>query len=178
MTESLPELLQSERALTEAIILAEGEISPEIEAALDKLALDTEAKVEAYHYVLERFDFNAEFFKAKENKFAQLRKRFEKYAERMRMQVEWTMNQNAKNELHGTENGFKLVSRKGIEYAEIHDIQIPEEFQRVKIEMDKTKVKEALDGGRRLSFARLIQKVYLKEIVLEPRLKGKKDAGE
>lgn len=155
---TLPELLVLEKAVIAEVVACEGEVSAELEERIRSIDLSLAEKVEAYNYVMEKLDLEADYWKQKAERAAEISKKMCLTREFMRDRLKSLMIETNTSELKGIDNRFALVKAKARLINEGTPEQaLAEGFGTIeqKIKVDGEKIREALEGGAKLDWARL-----------------------
>jgi hypothetical protein len=147
----LYQIPQALRALEEQIEEAEGVLTPEMEAELDALGEQFDKKAEYIAMLIREAKLQAEAWKAEEERVSTRRRTLERRAEHLTRYVHQAMTAAGVTKIKGEllslgiqRNGQPSVSYEG------DPSTLPPTFQRVRIEMDGTRVREAIKAGEEL----------------------------
>lgn len=139
------------RALEEKIEEAEGVLTPEMETELDGLAEEFERKAEYIAMLIREAKLEAEKWKAEEDRVAARRRSLARRAEGLTRYLHDAMSAMGKTKIKGEllslgiqKNGAASVVYEGDPAA------LPEQFRRVKIDMDSVAIREAAKAGEPL----------------------------
>jgi hypothetical protein len=146
-----------------------GEISERKELDLLSNELELSQKVDSYFVVMEQFKAQVAILKEREEMIYKARKSLESQIESMQERLKFSMDKLEVDKLEGVEHYFKLSKSKP--YLEILDkVAIPNSFKKeivvpehIEYEIDKDKIKEALEmgftvEGARFKFVRSLSK--------------------
>ncbi len=153
---NLISITQSIIALENEILDNGGELTPELELSLEITEKNLLEKVDKYVYLIDRLESGVEFFKAKQDEAAKLKKSYESTIDNLKERLKFAMKTLNTNELRGLEYSYKLAKSKS--KVKIENIEtIPMEYVREKItyEPDKEKIFAALEIGLQISGATL-----------------------
>lgn len=157
-SKTLVQLVGDELEIIEKLYASGGEITPEIEAAMQVAADQLPAKVDAYSYRMDRLDVEVAYIEMKRDEIAQVLKTLKKAKDYLKENIKAAMLTLDKMELSGNDRRFKLSAVRPS--VDIHDESlIPSKFIKEKItfEVDRDAIRKALDGGEEIPGARLIQ---------------------
>jgi len=134
-----------------------GEMTPELEAALEISESERLTKGEGYVYVIKQLKSQAELIKSEIKRLQEIAKRYETSAEKLSD----TLLQSVI--AHGQiKTAFVTISSRKSKSVSITDENaIPSEFMRVKYEPNKTALKEALEAGQLIDGALIVENVSL-----------------
>jgi hypothetical protein len=139
------------RALEDKIEEAEGLLTPELEAELDGLTEEFDRKAEYIAMLIREAKLEAEKWKAEEDRVAARRRSLERRAEGLIRYVHEAMTAMGKEKIEGDlltvaiqRNSMPTVMFEGDPMA------LPEEFRRVKVDMNAAAIREAHKAGREL----------------------------
>lgn len=142
MSETLTKLITESHAIVTDIIEHGGEMSAEMKQEFEQVNLDIEAKVDAYAYVLERLDLEAEHFRQKALEFQRIANSIKNAHKNLKERLVFNMKLMKTKEIFGDDYRFKL--RKPAGRLEIFDSdEIPAHYlkQVVVTEIDKADLK-------------------------------------
>ena len=133
----------------------------EIEFFDETLAMIMECiqdKADGYCHVMSRFEWQSKMVKAEiarlQDKKKALDNAYDRMKERLKEALE-TMEANGvenpviKTDLHT----IKLAGNGGKQPLDIKENKVPDNFKKIILEIDKDKIRKALDGGDKLDFA-------------------------
>jgi len=132
----------------------DGEIPPELDAAIEEVSATYEAKVINCGHMYKNITAEAEAIKAEEKRLADRRKGLEREAE-------WLKSYISREALPGVKYNYPTLAiswRSSKETIILNEAEIPEEFCRVKIEPNKTEIKKAILAGRTVPGAQVENK--------------------
>jgi len=152
--QTLHEIVSQSNALTEQLLALDGELTPELEAELDRIGLALVEKVDSCALVLERLESEAELWEARARKYANIGRAMAAARERVRGVVKAAMIQMNADNLLGDEVRFALVKSKAkVVYEGTLDPAFMKEV--VVTQPDKEKVDACLRQGQVVKGARL-----------------------
>lgn len=163
MSQSLYELERQAVSLMQSIAEAEGELDSFLDAYWDLIKFEVSDKAEAYLAVIERLKAEHEFLMSKADKFYEMAKRVEKANDGLRERLKNTMLTLDQKKIVGQGATFTLGFTKPS--VDIFDFeQLPEEFTRkiVEFKPDRDKIRKALESGREVDGARLVESYSLR----------------
>ena len=152
---SLMELVHEFQGVQAAVVESEGELTPELERRLEVNSQMLLQKVDGYAHIDEQLEMQADYFKAKAKRFAEIGERFRSARERLRDRVKQAMVEMGKDEVKGHEFRYKLQNCK--QSLEIDPSLVPEQFKMIvtTTAIDKEKIRAALTDGLDVPGARL-----------------------
>jgi len=133
--------IPSELRVIEAQIAdADGELTPELEAALDALETQFEEKAEYLALLIREAQVEADAYKAEETRLRDRRRAAENRADRLKRYVHEQMQRMGKDKVRGQLASLSVVanSRPSVVWAE--GVEIPDAFSRIKRELDANAV--------------------------------------
>jgi phage host-nuclease inhibitor protein Gam len=139
-------------------LILESECSEELATRNEELIAIIQSKTDAVVYYKQQLDDYLDAVKKRESELKELRKITESQIEKYSKYVKVCMDQIGAKEIKGNLNSIKF--RKGRESVEVYDEKIlPPDFFRTKtiIEVDKEKIKKALDAGEMVDGAKIKQ---------------------
>jgi hypothetical protein len=134
-----------------------GELTPELEEQLTITENDRESKCEGYVSVIRMFKSKSQLIKDEAKRLLDAARTYDKSIERLEDNLLSSIVQ-----LGNIKTNFVSIStrrNKSVEIAD--DIEIPLQYQRVKIEANKTAIKEALESGIDVPGATIVEKFSL-----------------
>jgi len=165
---NLISITQSIIALENQILDNGGELTPELELSLEINEKNLIEKVDKYVYLIDRLEMGAEFFKAKQEEAAKLKKSYESTIDNLKERLKFAMKTLNTNELRGLEYSYKLAKSKS--KVKIENLEsIPMEYVREKIsyEPDKEKIFAALEIGLQIPGATLEDSYSLRKSLVK-----------
>jgi hypothetical protein len=135
---------------------AGGELTPELETRLDVNTQLLPAKVDAYNYIIDELESQAELWKRRKDASAAIQKRFDSQAERLRNRIKFAMKEMGTTEIAGRQYKFQL--RKSAPKLVIdNEAAIPAEFKMIvqTTITDTDRIKSALVDGFEVPGAKL-----------------------
>lgn len=108
---TLVELTAEAARITDMVMRAGGELTPELESLLDVTVQALMAKVDGYVFIEEQLDAQAVLWKRRAQACAAVQKRFEAAYERLHDRIKYVMIENDKKELPGNLYCYKLANR-------------------------------------------------------------------
>jgi hypothetical protein len=134
-----------------------GELTPELEEQLTITEHDRESKCEGYVSVIRQLKSKSQLIKDEAKRLLDAARTYDKSVERLEDNLLSSIVQ-----LGNIKTNFVSIStrrNKSVEIAD--DIEIPLQYQRVKIEANKTAIKEALELGIDVPGATIVEKFSL-----------------
>ena len=128
-----------------------GELTPELELALQINKDNFHSKSENYAYITKQFDGEMDIIDAEIKRLQQAKKTREKAIERLKANIEMAM---ITFEVDKIETPLIKISFRKSESVEVNDVNdLPNEFKVVKVTeaADKLKIKDALKSGMFIS---------------------------
>lgn len=142
--------------LADKLIELEGELTPEIEQALNITLAEFETKSIAYGHVIRKLDAECDIIDAEIKRLQSIKRSRESALERLKMRIKDAM------ELFGMDKvqtpTLKLSFRKS-ESVEVEDVNaLPSMYKTIKVteSPDKQLIKESLKLGKEIPGARLV----------------------
>lgn len=155
MSESLEQLVLSANALTDRIVETGGELTPDLEQALELSERDLAEKVDACAVVLERLDHEAAYWKDKAASYAKIGKACEAARERLRERIKGSLIMLGQQELVGQDVRFRLSPAKARLLIDETNLSSEWKIQVTTTEPDKERIRAMLDDGLEIPGARL-----------------------
>lgn len=134
-----------------------GELTPELEEQLTITEDERESKCEGYVHVIRELKSRSQFIKDEAKRLLDAARTYDKSVERLEDSLLQSIVQ-----LGSVKTNFVSISTRRNKSVEIDDnVEIPLAYQRVKIEANKTAIKEALESGVDVPGARIVEKFSL-----------------
>jgi hypothetical protein len=134
-----------------------GDLTPELEEQLTITEHDRESKCEGYVSVIRQLKSKSELLKSEAKRLLDAARTYDKSVERLEDNLLSSIVQ-----LGNIKTNFVSIStrrNKSVEIAD--DVEIPLQYQRVKIEANKTAIKEAIESGIDVPGATIVEKFSL-----------------
>lgn len=142
--------------LTEQLIELDGELTPELEQALDITLSEFETKSIAYAHVIRRLDAECDIIDSEIKRLQSIKRSRESALERLKMRIKTAMETFGMDKVQTPT--LKLSFRKS-ESVEVEDVNaLPSMYKTIKVTEapDKTLIKESLKLGKEIPGARLV----------------------
>lgn len=142
---NLFEIVAQAQSIEKMIAEAGGELTPELEAALDNIDLTMATKVESYSYLVDRVCHEAMFWKGKAQQFTKLARALESVADRVEGNMKKAMIAMQKTEVLGESVRYVLSTTKGA--LVVDTAKLPDTYKMAVTEYvaDKEKIRAALE---------------------------------
>lgn len=160
---TLVDLERESRDVVAQITSMGGELTPEMEQALEAAELALCHKVDSYSVVLARLEAEEFFWKAQEQKCAAARKAYQSSQARLRDRMRYVLMGNPDKALQGELSRF-FLSRTAPK-LEINEAELADTFKKTKIQIvpDTDKIEAELKAGRIVPGAVLVENFSLRE---------------
>ena len=134
-----------------------GEMSPELEAALEITEAERMTKGEGYVYVIKQLKSQADLLKAEAKRLLEIAKQYENSADKLADRLLQSVI------AHGQiKTAFVTVSTRKSKSISITDESLLKaEYLRIKTEPNKTAIKEALESGQEVQGALIMENYSL-----------------
>ena len=134
-----------------------GEMTLELEAALEISESERLTKGEGYVYVIKQLKSQSELIKSEIKRLQEIAKRYETSAEKLADRLLQSVVAYGQ-----IKTAFVTISSRKSKSVSITDESlIPSEFMRIKTEPNKTAIKEAIEGGQNIEGALIVENVSL-----------------
>lgn len=165
MKQQLSEIVARSTALTQLIIQADGELSPELEAALAEVDLALQEKVDGYHYLMERLEGEGEYFAKKADAYKRVAKAHSQLSDRIKDRIKGAMIAMEKTDVTGFDVRFRL-SKATPRLALMESMLDPAYLLTVTTHVpDKERIKRDLLDGKTVGGASLEQGYSLRAYI-------------
>ena len=145
---SLDELLQDYNRLVAYIDEHHGEVTPEVEQAMDRLELDMANKADKYMYVIHKLTADSLYYEDLANQFYARASRYHKTTQYLRDKIhQYLMNTNQTAVISGM---FSMARKKSPARVVITDeANIPQEFKETEevVHINKAAIKDYLKAN-------------------------------
>ena len=134
-----------------------GEMSPELEAALEITEAERMTKGEGYVYVIKQLKSQADLLKAEAKRLQEIAKQYENSADKLADRLLQSVI------AHGQiKTAFVTISTRKSKSVSITDESLLKaEYLRIKTEPNKTAIKEALESGEEVQGALIVENYSL-----------------
>ena len=134
-----------------------GEMSPELEAALEITEAERMTKGEGYVYVIKQLKSQADLLKAEAKRLQEIAKQYENSADKLADRLLQSVI------AHGQiKTAFVTISTRKSKSVSITDESLLKaEYLRIKTEPNKTAIKEALEAGQEVQGALIVENYSL-----------------
>ena len=134
-----------------------GELTPELEEQLTITEHDRESKCEGYVSVIRQLKSKSQLIKDEAKRLLDAARTYDKSVERLEDNLLSSVVQ-----LGNIKTNFVSISTRRNRSVEIaNDVEIPLIYQRVKIEANKTAIKEAIESGIDVPGATIVERFSL-----------------
>ena len=139
----------------EGIDMETGELSPELVNALEVSQANLQAKGIDIGYVIKSFDDEIDLYDREIKRLTERKQALKNAQERVKNNLKNAMEEFGIVEIKG--QTLKINFRKS-ESVEVDNLEeLDDKFKRVKIEADKTAIKQAIKSGEEVKGARLVE---------------------
>lgn len=139
----------------EGIDMETGEISPELVNALELSQQNLQAKGIDIGYVIKSFDDEIDLYDREIKRLTERKQALKNAQERVKNNLKSAMEEFGIVEIKG--QTLKISFRKS-ESVEVDNVDLlDDKFKRVKVEADKTAIKQAIKSGEQVNGARLVE---------------------
>jgi hypothetical protein len=162
MTRTLFDISEDFRALED---LLDGD-TPDLEAItawLDELGAERDQKLDGYARLIGEIEARAKFRKDEARRIAELARLDETKAQQLKDRLKLFFESHGLSSIHTARYRLTLAKNGGKAplILDTPDAEaLPPRFQRVSIDLDREAIREALDAGEALDFARLGERGY------------------
>lgn len=142
--------------ITQALVEAGGEITPELEGTMADLQLQVATKVDGYLAVMDRMEIEAEYWKSKADAYRKIAAAHTSVRERLKENIKRAMLAMGVTEVEGHETRFVLSATKPA-LVITDGAFIPEAYLDTVVEKvpNKIRIREALEHDQSVPGARL-----------------------
>jgi hypothetical protein len=122
---------------------------------LEAITGELEAKGAGYVAVIEQLQMESARADLLAKKYSDLKKTRENAIKRMKDRLLIAMDALGKTEIPAGDFTIKVKKNGGKQTMTVNDELVPDSWRRVVLEVDKEKIRKALEAGEELSFAKL-----------------------
>jgi|ERR1700722_1311668 len=153
---TLTQLVQQAQIIEAALIESGGELTPELEALISNLDLSMADKIDGYSFILERFESEAAFFKARAFIYTKAANGIANFQKKLEAKIKEAMIAMNVDEVSGKEVRFKLKNC-ALKLVIENEMELAPAYQKIvqTVQPDKEKIKEDLSFGLTVKGARL-----------------------
>lgn len=153
-SQSLVQLAKASSDVELALLESNGELTPEIEQALEVIAQELPAKVDSYSYLMDRMDQAADWYSGRAKQYEAVSKACDNVVLRLKNNIKAAMHLLGSTKVEGNEHKFSLTPMAS---KLVLTGDVPREYMKevMKLEVDKDAIRSALVMGEQLPFARL-----------------------
>lgn len=152
---SLLELVLQSQELEKAVLESDGELSEELEEALEVHDLSVGDKVESLIFVRTRLKAQAEFFKLEYKRFYRASKALSNAYDKLTENIKFAMNLTGRTVVTGNTNQLKLGNRQSS--IIVDERLLPREFmvETITYTPNTEMIRKGLEGGATIPGAKL-----------------------
>ena len=166
MSKSLQEIANTQNELMNKIYEAQGELTPEIEAALTVSENDISEKLESIDYVLDKMKLEMEYFKEQAAKYSATAKSISNASDRLKENVKFCMDKMKLKKISSGKVSFNLSDGK-FSVDVIDESKIPNKYfniEQIK-KLDKKRLLDDMQSGEFVPGAKIEQVLMLRRTV-------------
>ena len=156
MNKSLFQIESDYLELSNQLIEADGELTPELEQALQITQDELESKGISYGYIIRKFETETDIIDAEIKRLQALKKAREKSSERLKERIKSAMELF---DIQKIESPLLKLSFRKSESVEVEDINnLPAMYKTIKVTetADKRLIKSALETGKEIEGCRIV----------------------
>ena len=125
------------------------------EDTLEAITGELEVKSAGYVAVIQQLDMESKKAKELEQKFKDIKQSRENAIKRMKDRLLYAMEATDKKEIPAGDFTIKVQANGGKAQMVVDEELVPDSYRKVILEVDKDKIRKALDEGEKLTFAHL-----------------------
>ena len=122
---------------------------------LEGLDYELDLKADSYAAVIMQLNGRAEMIKKEIDRLKGIQNAITKNVDRMKDVLKNSMEITGRTDIKTDLHSFKIVKNGGVAPVEITEDAVPDKYKRVIVEIDKAKIREALEAGETFSWAKL-----------------------
>lgn len=145
------------RGIEEALEMAEGEMTPELEAWFSEITDDRDTKVNNYCWLISELTDHAKFLREEAARFSEWAKVNENKATRLKDRLLEFFQAHGIQKLVTPHFKPRIQANGGVAplLLSVQPEELPEEFQKVVVTANQDEIRRVLSSGTELEFARL-----------------------
>ena len=124
--------------------------------ALENVKEEIPDKADAYKIIMDRLDANIEMCKVNEKRIYANRKYFENKKDQLKQRLQNLMIETDMRDIKTDKFRFKIQNNP-VSLRVLDETKVPEEFKKVEVKVDNTKLKDAIKNGLEVDYAELVQ---------------------
>lgn len=152
---TLYELTTEYQALLELGDSDDPEDQEAFENTLEGLNYELELKADDYAVVIMQLNGRSDMIGKEIERLTKIQKAIDGNVSRMKERLQYAMEQTGKTEIKTPLHTFKLVKNGGKAPLVLDEQNVPDSFKKVVLEIDKTRIREALEDGQEFTWARI-----------------------
>jgi hypothetical protein len=147
------------KLLMQEIEANEGELTDEMAQRLEITQANLQEKATNYAFVVKHYEGEADIIAAEIKRLQELKKKRENNIERLKDRVKTAMQTFGVSKIETPTLTLSLRSSKAVEVVD--ENLVDEEYFRVKKEVSKTELKKAIEEGKEVFGARIVENISL-----------------
>ncbi|CAK0739520.1 putative Phage protein [Azospirillaceae bacterium] len=156
---SLPALISEANDVARFLMESDGEITPEVEALIDKSGIELSQKMDSYFFVIQELQSRATAAQERADEWAKAAKACSSAVQNLKTRVMLAMQSLDVPEMSGSEVTFRRQANPPATIIE-NQALIPDEFINIEVpppvkKIDKKAIADAIKRGREVPGARL-----------------------
>lgn len=155
---SLYELTTEYQALLD---LGDSDDPEDIEAfknTLEGINYELDLKADDYAAVILQLNGKSDMITKEIDRLTKIREAITNNVDRMKQLLQWSMEQTGRTEIKTPLHCFKIQKNGGKTPLLINEPDVPDNFKKVILEVDRQKIREALEDGQEFTWAKLGQR--------------------
>lgn len=120
---------------------------------LEGLDYELDLKADDYAAVLMQLDGKAAIIDKEIERLSAIKTAITNNTNRMKQMLQWSMEQTGRTEIKTPLHTFKIQKNGGRAPLVVNEEEVPDSYKRVIVEIDRNKIREALEAGEELPFA-------------------------
>jgi hypothetical protein len=169
---NLETLIKQSTQLAGALVECQGELTPELEAALDLVNEKLPQKIDNYGYLIDRLEVEATFLGEKIKQIADLQSKIVTAHEQLKERMTFHLHSVEDKTLLGNEYKFKLSPTAG--RTVVDEKVLPMDYWKTEVlkRVDREKIKADLKTGKEIPGCKIEQTWSFRKTIGSKLLKG------
>lgn len=156
--ETLRELTHDYALLLELSDSDDPEDQEAFETSLDGLTYMIGEKADQYAYVLDAINARQEAVKAEIDRLTRRKRAMENSVKRMKERIVEAMDTMGTTKVQTDLHTFSIQKNGGKQPLSVDEMDVPDNYKKIILEIDNDKIRKALEAGAELPFARFLER--------------------
>lgn len=154
---TLMELNEQANAIERMLIENDGELTPELEDAIQNIEIHTARKIDGYAFVIDRAKMLEKFWKEKAKTYTNVGRGCANLVKQIQDRLKWVMEEQEKPVIEGDEFRFSLTDiAKRLEIVDVDLLPDEYKIEKTVYEPDTAAIRAAIEAGEEIPGANLL----------------------